>query len=83
MRVVSVTQFFIKEGVEAQDDLRAWLSEDTNISKLQTLRGIGPKTADYFKILAGISTTAMDRHLFAFLAEAGLPESNSKKPKTS
>lgn len=35
-------------------------------------QGIGPKTVDYFKILVGISTSAIDRHLFDFLRLAGL-----------
>ena len=75
-RVVGATEFFIKEGVETQEDLRTWLSQEGNIQKLLSLRGVGPKTADYFKILAGIQTNAIDRHLLKFLEEAGIQVSN-------
>ena len=40
--------------------------------KLKQIKGVGNKTADYFKILAGIPTSAIDRHLFTFLARAGI-----------
>jgi thermostable 8-oxoguanine DNA glycosylase len=40
--------------------------------KLRSVKGIGPKTIDYFKILVGVSTSAIDRHLLNFLALAGL-----------
>lgn len=59
--------------METVVDLRAWLGQAINIPRLKQLRGIGDKTADYFKILAGLQTTAIDRHLFKFLEEAGCP----------
>ena len=37
-----------------------------------TLRGIGPKTFDYYRMIAGHPTLAIDRHLFAFLEIAGV-----------
>lgn len=40
------------------------------------MRGIGPKTADYIKILIGSQTAAADRHVFRLLSEAGLEASN-------
>ncbi len=40
--------------------------------KLGSIKGVGPKTIDYFKILVGVSTTAIDRHLLNFLGLAGL-----------
>lgn len=71
-RVLGVTRFFVKEGVETEADLREWIENHTNITRLKRLRGIGNKTADYFKILAGISTSAVDRHLIEFLNRAGI-----------
>lgn len=70
--LVDTTQFFVAEGIETVDDLRAWLLQPHNIQRLKTIHGIGPKTADYFKILAGIPTSAIDRHLYTFLAQAGV-----------
>jgi endonuclease III len=80
-RVVGATKFFIEEGVETQEDLRKWLSQDENTLKLRSLRGVGPKTADYFKILAGIQTNAIDRHLEKFLADAGIQFTGYKEPQ--
>ena len=36
------------------------------------MRGIGPKTIEYIKILIGSQTTAVDRHVMRLLSEAGL-----------
>lgn len=70
--IVDVTRFFLSENVETVEDLRQWLQETDNIQRLRQIKGIGDKTIDYFRILAGISTSAIDRHLFAFLAQAGI-----------
>ena len=69
-RILAVTRFFIKEGIETEADLKTWLENDANILRLKEIRGIGNKTADYFKILSGIPTSAIDRHLIEFLNRA-------------
>ena len=62
----------------AWSDLRFWLCEDAgecaaNAGKLAAIRGIGPKTIDYFKILCGEQdTAAIDMHLTRFLEQAGV-----------
>ncbi len=71
-RFYQVIKLFKSEGVEAEADLQEWLSQDSNLPKLRAINGIGPKTVDYFKILVGISTSAIDRHLKSFLGMAGL-----------
>jgi len=71
-RILAVTRFFIKEEIETEADLKTWLENEANIVRLKELRGIGNKTADYFKILSGISTSAVDRHLVKFLKRAGI-----------
>jgi hypothetical protein len=80
-RVLGVARFFSKEGVETEMDLKAWLCDDANIIRLDNLRGIGNKTIDYFKILAGISTSAIDRHLVKFLNQAGIKISNYEEAR--
>jgi hypothetical protein len=67
-----VLELFASEHIESEVDLRAWLLENANLPKLRSIKGIGPKTVDYFKILVGVSTSAIDRHLFNFLGLAGL-----------
>jgi hypothetical protein len=80
-RVLGVARFFSKEGVETETDLKVWLCNDANIIRLDNLRGIGNKTIDYFKILAGISTSAIDRHLVKFLNQAGIKISNYEEAR--
>jgi hypothetical protein len=67
-----VLELFATEGIEVEADLRQWLAKEANLQKLRRIKGIGPKTVDYFKILVGISTSAIDRHLLNFLGLAGL-----------
>lgn len=71
-RFTRVVALFASENIETDADLKSWLLEDTNLSKLRSIHGIGPKTVDYFKILVGVSTSAIDRHLLNFLELAGL-----------
>ncbi len=71
-RIISAAKFFMNQGIETEADLKDWLQKPQNITRLKQLRGVGEKTADYFKILVGIPAVAMDRHLFAFLEKAQL-----------
>jgi hypothetical protein len=71
-RVLKVTEFLSKENVESEADLARWLSDPENVERLRHLRGIGPKTIDYFRLLCGVSTTAIDRHITRFLENAGI-----------
>jgi len=75
-RLLAITRFFIQEHVETLADLAAWLSIPSNRPRLLQLRGVGPKTADYFKILAGLQAVSVGSHLLNFLAEAGCPASD-------
>jgi hypothetical protein len=74
-RILRVAHFFAKEGIETEGDLARWLAMENNCDRLKELRGIGNKTSDYFKILAGMSTTAIDRRLIEFLGRAGIEAS--------
>jgi len=71
-RVFGATRFFKAEGVETEDDLKSWLDQPANMARLKHLRGVGDKTADYFKLLVGFKTNAVDRHLAAFASGAGI-----------
>ena len=72
-RILNVTRFFVAEGIETEADLKAWFESRIDAEeRLKRLRGIGNKTADYFKMLCGIPTSAVDRHLMEFLKKAGI-----------
>lgn len=68
-----------REGVNTEGDLRTWLQRDDSKAKLLTIRFIGPKTADYLKILVGLQTAAVDVHVFNFIERAGLRTSNYER----
>lgn len=72
-RLVGVTRFLQEEGVETEEDLARWLDSAANRERFLRVRGIGPKTLDYFGILAGRrERAAVDVWLLRFLAESGL-----------
>ena len=69
-RILNVAAFFAKEKIETVEQLRCWLQSPSKVDRLKQLSGIGNKTADYFKMLAGIETCAVDLHLLSFLLDA-------------
>ncbi len=71
--IADVARTLQADGVETADDLRAWLDLDANRSALLDVKGVGPKTLDYIGSLVGRPGVAVDRHLRAFAAEAGVP----------
>lgn len=70
--VIKLAKFFDREGVNTEADLKKWLQDSKNPEKLRKIKGIGPKTIDYLKILVGIPNCAIDRHLFNFIEQAGI-----------
>ncbi len=72
VRIMAVAEFFSARHVETMAELRTWLQQPGNTVTLKSLPGIGDKTADYFKLLVDIDTTAIDRHLRRFLGAANI-----------
>lgn len=75
-RIKEIALMLQNESVETESDLKLWLQSNDNISKLKEMKGIKDKTVDYFKILVGFETNAVDRHLVNFLKEAGIVASS-------
>jgi hypothetical protein len=71
-RVLGLAKFFLQEGIETEKELSEWIVNESNKIRLLQLRGIGPKTVDYIKILVGLQTVAVDQHLYGLLREAGI-----------
>ena len=71
-RFSRILALFATEGIESEAELKDWLGHTGNLLKLRSIHGIGPKTVDYFKILVGVSTSAIDRHLLGFISLAGI-----------
>jgi len=72
-RVLRITMLLHHRRVETVDELGGWALTSHGRNDLLALRGVGPKTVDYMAGLAGRPTIAVDRHLFRFAADAGLP----------
>lgn len=78
-RFKDVVGLLADQGIETEQDFKAWLEHDENLQKLKAIYGIGLKTVDYFKILTGFQTNAVDRHLLNFLKIAGVHVSGYKE----
>jgi 3-methyladenine DNA glycosylase/8-oxoguanine DNA glycosylase len=78
--IQEAADFFAARGIETEADLCSWfLADAVNVYLLQELRGIKTKTANYFKLLCGIrDVVAVDTHLRAFLATAGVVASHDQ-----
>ncbi|MFF7115389.1 hypothetical protein ACFY91_24200 [Streptomyces albogriseolus] len=68
-----ITDLLVTHHVDTRDDLNAWLDHTAHRAALRTIHGVGPKTVDYIGNLVGRSQIAVDIHLRAFAADAGLP----------
>jgi len=80
-RFDDVITLLSSENIETEDDLRQWLTDERNLFKLSTIKGIGPKTVDYLKILTGFQTCAVDRHVYDLLSQAHIEVSSYDEAK--
>lgn len=71
-RIMQLSWFLFENKVENGDDLATWLNDNDHLLKLTRIKGIGPKTIDYLKMLSGKQAIPIDRHLFKFLELAGV-----------
>jgi hypothetical protein len=73
-RFCTILHLLNQEGIENEADLKTWLTMDSNLPKLGAIKGVGPKTVDYLKLLVGVqgAGAAVDSRLRAFLNMAGI-----------
>jgi hypothetical protein len=71
-RLLELASLLLDRQIETETDLRNWLLKPKNAELLLTIKGVGPKTRDYLKLLVGIPTVAIDRHIRKFVQMAGL-----------
>lgn len=70
--IENLSWFFYNKKIENEEQLAIWLNKENNIGELLDIKGVGPKTVDYLKMLSGLQSIAIDRHLFEFLRVAGI-----------
>jgi hypothetical protein len=80
-RFQAIIDLLSSEKIETEENLKEWLTNDRNLIELTRIKGIGPKTIDYLKILTGIQTCAIDRRLLDFLKQAGIKVSGYDEAK--
>ncbi|MBI9046989.1 MAG: hypothetical protein JEZ06_21055 [Anaerolineaceae bacterium] len=79
--ILTLVSLLQNENVETCQEFSIWLKDVQNTSKLHAIKGIGPKTIDYFKILVGQESVAVDVHLTRFIQLAGIQLSGYEEIK--
>jgi hypothetical protein len=79
---LGIVSFLAKEEVETEEDLKSWLLVPGNPERLKLLSGFSDKTIDYLKILVGIQSVAVDRHLITMLERAEINCEEYEERKT-
>lgn len=75
-RLEQIVRILRSEGLETNFDLGRWLVSVGGQDVLRAVKGVGPKTLDYMRILCGQPTCAVDRHVMTFMQSAGLQPRN-------
>lgn len=71
-RIMGLAVALLKGGVYTEEDLREFLDGPHARCSLLQVNGVGPKTAEYLRILVGLPGVPIDRHLQRFAAGAGV-----------
>lgn len=71
-RFQALIDFLTTMEVEETEDLRIGLADREFRKRLNAINGVGPKTVDYMGCLVGLDLIAVDRHVRAFAASAGV-----------
>jgi len=71
-RIRATLRLFLDEKVDTEAELKRWIQTDGNPDKLTKIPGIKDKTLDYYRLISGLSTVAIDRHLLGFIKNAGV-----------
>jgi hypothetical protein len=71
-RLLEFASLLLELQVQTEADLRRWVLAPGHAEILLSIKGVGPKTLDYVKLLTGVPTVAVDRHIRKFVAMAGI-----------
>jgi len=71
-RLSRIVDLFLTKNLETESDVASWLSSASAAAELLSIKGVGPKTLDYLKILVGIPSVAVDRHIRTLFRIVGL-----------
>jgi hypothetical protein len=71
-RLMDLVGLLYERNLETEPQLAMWLWSASAAAELRAIKGIGPKTIDYLKILVGLPAVAVDRHILSLFRLAGL-----------
>jgi hypothetical protein len=71
-RLNRLVDLLLTKKLETEFDVATWFCSDTAATELLAIKGVGPKTVDYLKILVGIPSIAVDRHVKTLFRIVGL-----------
>jgi hypothetical protein len=71
-RIYDMTLLFFNENIETEQALAEWLKAKDNRMRVREIPGVGEKTVNYLRKLAGTPAIAVDRHLKTFACCAGV-----------
>jgi endonuclease III len=71
-RFRTLLAFLVGEGIDDTAALAEWISRPASRAQLLAINGLGAKSVDYLKLLCGVSSFPIDRHIFRFIALAGV-----------
>lgn len=80
-RMQNLISVLKKSQINECYDLKKFLSQSSNQSKILELKGIGPKTLDYLLKLLDFDVVPVDRHISSFVAMAQIEVSDYYKTK--
>lgn len=69
---LNIVNYLDTQFVDTESDLRKWLLLPGSLDKLRDQPGFGNKTVDYIKIVVGLQSVAVDRHVITMLGRAGI-----------
>jgi hypothetical protein len=71
-RLLELASLLLDRQVQTECDLGRWIMAPGNVETLLSIKGIGRKTVDYIKLLTGVPTIAVDRHVQKLMTMAGV-----------
>jgi hypothetical protein len=75
-RIYDLIDFCLSYSLNEAPQIKSFLVSPHNRAALLAINGIGHKTVDYLLKLLNVDIVAIDRHIFSFVEQAGIPSND-------